>query len=69
MSRKLCQFEVKPPKEQSPIDIPVYSGYVQAISSQTEEKLSIPYVEPAYNYGNSSALSTKPLTAEDRKDA
>ncbi|KAK8089853.1 peptidase S8/S53 domain-containing protein [Apiospora hydei] len=52
-----------------PLDIPVYSGYLQAVSSQTEEKLSIPYVGPAYNYGASPAPGTKPLTDEDRKDA
>ncbi|KAK7988737.1 hypothetical protein PG989_009052 [Apiospora arundinis] len=62
-------FEVIPPQDQSPLDIPVYSGFMQIISSQTQEKLSIPYVGPAYNYGASPATGTKPLTAEDRKNA
>ncbi|KAK8048792.1 hypothetical protein PG994_010522 [Apiospora phragmitis] len=61
-------FEVTPPKDQSPLDIPVFSGYVQASSSHTGEKLSIPYVGPAYNCGDSPAPGTS-LTAEDRKDA
>lgn len=62
-------FELMPPMDQSPLDIPVYSGYIKAVSSQTKEKMSLPYVGPAYNCGDSPAPGTKPLTAEDRKDA
>ncbi|KAK7922947.1 hypothetical protein PG985_007018 [Apiospora marii] len=60
---------VTPPKDQSPLDIPAYSGYVQVVSSQGDERLSILYVGPAYDDGDSPAPGIKPLTAEDRKDA
>lgn len=59
-------FDVAPPQGLSPIDVPIVSGFVQATSTTTGDRLSIPYVGPAYNYMAASSLGTGPLGPEDR---